>query len=184
MADDSGMTDSRSGSESDWEQNPLDDAVDLDEVIDGVIAAEIVGDATRRAVELSVQTRVFSGPAPDPELLREYEAIVPGSAASLLDVSIRHMEHVQSMQTRRRRSPTEHLGSNGRGSSRRTRPWNARTALCFPPGSHRARWLDLADCHRRTDGRCDSGERGPSCALVTVFIVGRRSPLPVKEPGA
>jgi uncharacterized membrane protein len=40
-----------------------------------------------------VEARSFSGPLPPPDLLREYEAIVPGAAGRIFDMAQRQQEH-------------------------------------------------------------------------------------------
>ena len=146
---------------------------DLDSVIDDVITAEIVGEATRRAMELEVTTRVFSGPVPDPALLAEYEQVVPGSALRLLDAALANMDHRQEMQKSDSDLRHETLALNGvairaqSGLGRRGQVFAFVLALIVLVGS-----IGLIATDRQIAGTILVTV--DLVALVTVFIAGGR----------
>lgn len=47
---------------------------------------------------LSISHRSFSGPMPPPELLREYESIIPGIAKEMFDMVKDDASHIRNMQ--------------------------------------------------------------------------------------
>ncbi len=50
--------------------------------------------------QVSVQLESFSGPLPPPQILSDYERIVPGSAAKILDMAVSQSEHRKSLETK------------------------------------------------------------------------------------
>lgn len=51
-------------------------------------------------VDISV-AEMYTGPVPNPAMLREFDDVVPGSAKSLLDESIAMMAHARSVDEKR-----------------------------------------------------------------------------------
>lgn len=49
--------------------------------------------------QIITQLESFSGPLPPPQILSEYEKIVPGSAAKILDMAVGQSEHRKSLET-------------------------------------------------------------------------------------
>jgi len=50
--------------------------------------------------QISVQLESFSGPLPPPQVLAEYERVVPGAAAKILDMAMSQSEHRKSLETK------------------------------------------------------------------------------------
>lgn len=48
--------------------------------------------------QIITQVESFSGPIPHPQILSEYERIVPGSAAKILDMAVSQSEHRKSLE--------------------------------------------------------------------------------------
>jgi uncharacterized membrane protein len=51
-------------------------------------------------MQVSAYSQKFSGPLPPPEILREYDAIVPGAAKDIIESFIKEGEHRRALQTR------------------------------------------------------------------------------------
>ena len=73
--------------------------VDQDEL---VAPEEDEDEATQ--LGLLVRQETFSGPLPHPSILREYEAIEPGSAKRIIDMAESAMTHHQAMEAEQVRS--------------------------------------------------------------------------------
>jgi uncharacterized membrane protein len=50
--------------------------------------------------QVSVQLESFSGPLPPPQVLSDYERIVPGSAAKILNMAVGQSEHRKSLEAK------------------------------------------------------------------------------------
>jgi uncharacterized membrane protein len=53
---------------------------------------------TARVTRLEAHLESFSGPMPNPSLLKDYEAIIPGCAARMLSMAEKQAEHRQSLE--------------------------------------------------------------------------------------
>ncbi len=50
--------------------------------------------------QIYAQAEIFSGPLPPPQILSEYERIVPGSAAKIIEMAVSQSEHRKSLEAK------------------------------------------------------------------------------------
>lgn len=61
--------------------------------------------APKIAHQIVVEARSHSGPLPSPELLAEYDRILPGAAREIMDMAVREQTHRHASETAERRYP-------------------------------------------------------------------------------
>jgi hypothetical protein len=57
-------------------------------------------DPLERAVEFAAQVSLHRGPLPSPEMLRDYDSVLPGTAKRIIDQWERETSHRQELQRR------------------------------------------------------------------------------------